>query len=181
MKCDRSPGACRRCEQAGKLCTYQTNDGLRIRDQTDAAAHRAMTTWRSRSKHAQGSKAENPEVQPTWVEYGIALPVKDLAHQRFLYDFTALGLSAFRASLRGFVERGAPGGEEETGPVLAITAVSLANFHKRHHDARAAKMAGIVYGRALMKLRDGLKDSNEQASLTLVLTAIMLGLFQVRS
>ena len=155
LRCDRTLPICERCTQAGRECNYEADNELRIRDQTPAAAERAVRKWRTktRPRRPRERNLDHAEEQQG-PEYGIALPIENLAHQRFLYDFTGLGLSAFRANLKAFVEVCGPGTAEETGPVLAVSAVALANFHKRQNDERAAKLAWRSYGKALTKLRD---------------------------
>ena len=185
IKCDRLLPSCSRCEDTRHACQYlgPKDSQLRIRDQTDVAARRAITGWRTRTLQKGLSSSDHIKPLNDRLARSVDLPIENLAFQRFLYDFADCHGSPFYWFL-GYISRrwaSKPASPKQAATKLALNAVSLANFNRRHHDQRAAQLAWTKHGAALSNLSHCLKDPTETASYETVLMALMLGLYQVSS
>lgn len=179
IQCDRAAAGCTRCKRAGQQCIYAAPEKcLRIRNQTDRTERHAVRAWRARSKHAQ---TQAPTVEPPF-----SSNVETLACHRFIYDFskdrnTLSGLSAFPSdkltSAKDALTKEEQRGND--GAKAAFIAASLANFHRRHHDPRAPRLATAALGKALSSLALCLQFPHAKPTHNMVLMAILLGLHQV--
>ena len=192
-QCDRAAAGCARCRRAGYQCLYATPDNsIRIRNQTYAAERHAIRAWRARAKDfpTPTSQAVVRSRSSTPLEHPLATDVGTLAQNRFIYDFSNINLgltlcqvfsidrvpSSVAGTSTKYLQRRETEGEE-----VAFVATSLANFHRRHHDSRAASLAALSLGRALSMLAHSLRSSPTKVTHRTVLMAILLGLHQVRT
>ena len=151
-----------------------SSSSLRIRDQTTKVERHANAAWRARTNESR-TRYSNATVSSGALLWPIPADIDTLALHRFLYDFSESKTSLSAISLQDFSSPASDG----VNP--AFLATSLANFNSRHRDQRAAIRASKALSQALVHFRRTLQSAPCHITQDLVLTAILLGLHQVRS
>lgn len=149
---------------------------VRIRDQSQKARRSAILAWRARAREPL-----QPTTPPA-IEQPITIDVKELACNRFIYDFSqhTTGLSSIALGEHYRAPRCSGSAQgRDPGLEASFVATALSNFHVRHCDSRAASLASIALGKAFSTLSNSLQSSDGVVTQDIALTAVLLGLQQV--